>query len=216
MKILGFDTATDMCTVALYDEESTVELNELAPRKHTEFILPMVREVLHKKKLKLTELDAIAFGVGPGSFMGSRLAASVAQGLSFPHQIPVIKVSTLQALAQHAYTTAKCKQVVAAWDARMNEMYCGYYHLAKGDIMQATKADALIKPGDFKQMGDDFMYVGNAFQAYASVLPKLLPKKIINLYPSAKALLTIAQQYYADGQTVLSKDALPYYYRDAV
>ena len=130
--LLAIDTATDACSVALISGNTTWEKFQLAPRQHAELILKMIDALLDEAKLRLQQLDAIAVGYGPGSFMGVRLAVSVAQGLAFGVKCPVIAVSSLRALAQSAYSTAvnqndcTCDTVLAGWDARMSTNLLGF------------------------------------------------------------------------------------------
>ncbi len=128
-KILAVDTSTEACSAALLLGEKIDERFEIAPRRHTSLILPMVEDLLNEQSMRLTDLDAIAFGQGPGSFMGLRIAVGVAQGLAFGANLPVVPVSSLQALAQAAYWKTSCKTILAGWDARMQAIYWGAYVL---------------------------------------------------------------------------------------
>jgi tRNA threonylcarbamoyladenosine biosynthesis protein TsaB len=134
MKILAIDTATEACSAALYidDEAGNVNISsryQLAPREHSRLILKMIDELLAQAELSVDKLDAIAFGQGPGSFMGLRIASGVVQGIAFAHDIPVIPVSTLKAIAQRAYEDTGSQNVIAAIDARMGEVYWAAYSL---------------------------------------------------------------------------------------
>ena len=107
MKILAIDTATEACSVSLNIDGSSQEIFEVIPRQHTERVLPMVDELLSSASLDLSQIDAVAFDCGPGSFTGVRVGTSVAQGLAFSHDLPVIGVSSLAALAQLAFREEK-------------------------------------------------------------------------------------------------------------
>ena len=102
MKILAIDTATEACSAALHSNGMTTTKYEVAPRKHAELILTMVDELLSESGLLLTQLDALAFGCGPGAFTGIRIATGIVQGLAMSADLPVVPVSTLAALAQGA------------------------------------------------------------------------------------------------------------------
>ena len=102
-RILAIDTATEACSVALLNDESTDALFELCPREHTQRILPMVQQVLANNQLNLNQLDALAFGRGPGSFTGVRIGIGIAQGLALGAELPMIGVSTLATMAQGAW-----------------------------------------------------------------------------------------------------------------
>ncbi len=129
MKILAIDTATEACSAALLiiGETGDTEISsryQLAPREHSRLILKMIDELLTEADVPVSSVDAIAFGQGPGSFMGLRIAAGVVQGIAFAHDIPVVPVSTLKAIAQRAYEETGSAHVLATIDARMDEVYC--------------------------------------------------------------------------------------------
>ncbi|HEB5077907.1 TPA: tRNA (adenosine(37)-N6)-threonylcarbamoyltransferase complex dimerization subunit type 1 TsaB, partial [Aeromonas hydrophila subsp. hydrophila] len=117
LKILAVDTATEACSAALLVGEQVFSRWEEAPRDHTRKILPMVQAVLDDAGITLDELDAIAFGRGPGSFTGVRIGIGVAQGLAFGAGVPLIGISTLAAMAQGAHRLDGAEQVLTAIDA---------------------------------------------------------------------------------------------------
>jgi tRNA threonylcarbamoyladenosine biosynthesis protein TsaB len=122
MKLLAIDTATEACSAAIYIDGETVQRYRIAPREHSHIILPMIDELLAETGCYLSAMSAIAFGRGPGSFMGVRIAAGVTQGIAFAHDLPVVPVSTLAAIAQTAHVQTQAEKVLAAIDARMNEV----------------------------------------------------------------------------------------------
>ena len=212
MNLLAFDTSTHMCSVALQVNGKVYLREEVAPRRHTELILPMIQDVFRQAGCQLSDCDAIAFGQGPGSFMGVRFAASVAQGLSFAHKIPCIKVSTLHALAQKVVLSHPGQLIFSAWDARMSEMYLGCYRQSgECEIVSLVSTDQLIQPQDVK-LSAPCVCVGNAWGVYASDLPDL-PVDVIDIYPSAKEICSIAQ---ARGINEAGYDFSPVYFRAAV
>ncbi len=119
MKLLAIETATEACSAALYIDGEISERYEVAPRRHAELILLMMEQLLTEAELKLTQLDALAFGRGPGSFTGVRIATGVIQGAAFGAQLPVVPVSTLAALAQRHYRMRGACRILPAFDARM-------------------------------------------------------------------------------------------------
>lgn len=127
MKILAIETATEACSASLYLDGMIHERFEVAPRRHTELIVPMVRDLLAETQLKLEDLDVLAFGRGPGSFTGVRIAAGVVQGMALGADLPVVPVSTLEALALEALEESEAKYALVALDARMKEIYWGVY-----------------------------------------------------------------------------------------
>ena len=124
MKILGIETATEGCSASVLCDGEVVERFEVAPQRHNELILPMCESLLSECEVVLTQLDAIAFGCGPGAFTGVRIAAGVTQGIALAHDLPVIPISTLANLAQQAFAKSdRVQTVLPAIDARMSEVY---------------------------------------------------------------------------------------------
>ena len=123
-KILALDTSTDACSVALEVDGERTEIFKVIPRKHTHELLPMVEQILASAQLSVRQLDAVAFGRGPGSFAGIRIATGVTQGLAFAADLPVVPVSSLAALSQGYYRVSNDQDspIISALDARMNEV----------------------------------------------------------------------------------------------
>ncbi len=221
MKILAFDTATHACTVALMVGSTVVERFEIAPRRHTELILPMVEAVLAEAGVRLLDLDAIAFGQGPGSFMGVRLAAGIAQGLGFAVKKKLIPVSTLQAVAQAAYQQHGAKHVLASWDARMQQVYWGAYSLNDGGLMLPVSGELLSDPGKIAIDGaNNWFAAGNGWVEYQDQLTsellgciEMVPEII---YPNAVNMLSIARHKWEQGEAVQPELAQPVYLRNKV
>lgn len=143
-KILAIDTATENCSVALLVNDRVISRSEVAPRDHTKKVLPMVDEVLKEAGLTLQDLDALAFGRGPGSFTGVRIGIGIAQGLAFGAELPMIGVSTLAAMAQASYRLHGATNAAVAIDARMGEVYW-HVTLAKKTVSgQAWMQNALF------------------------------------------------------------------------
>lgn len=217
--ILGLDTSTDACSVALWRNSQVIERFQIAPRRHAELILPLVHEVLAEANLTLAEIELIAFGRGPGSFMGVRIATGIAQGLSFGMNCKVIAVSSLQALSQIAFEQHGVREVIAAWDARMDEIYWGGYRVDDHGLMRNFIAENLSPPEKIvipEKMKS--VAAGNAWKVYADRLNVLQNFSAIypDLYPSASAIVRLANQLYAENQAVFSFEAMPTYLRDQV
>ena len=122
MKLLAIETATDACSCALDIDGESRWRYQLAPRQHAELLLPMVSELLDEAAVAMRDLDGVAFGRGPGSFTGVRIAASVVQGLAFGADLPVAGVSSLRALAEGVRREYGEEAVLSAFDARMSEV----------------------------------------------------------------------------------------------
>ena len=137
MKILALETANEQCSVAIVDATQTLFFeHHHEARMQTQQILPMIERGLAESKSTWQDISAIAFSRGPGSFSGVRINAAVTQALAWANDLSVIPVSTLQALAQHAYQQSQFLEVTAVIDARMNEVYFGQFAVDDHGIMQ--------------------------------------------------------------------------------
>ena len=146
MKLLALDTATEACSAALLVDDAIIERYELAPRRHAALILPMIEAVLAEAGIGVAQLDALAFGCGPGAFTGLRIAAGVAQGIALAGGLPVVPVSTLAAIACHAVARYGVERVAAAIDARMGEVYWGTYRAARDGGVVLMGAERVCSP----------------------------------------------------------------------
>lgn len=220
MKLLAIETATESCSAALLMDDEIIYLSEIAPRRHNELILSMCEQVLAQAELKLSQLDTIAFGRGPGAFTGVRLAASVTQGIALGQDLPVVPVSSLTALAQGAYEEQKAQEVFSCIDARMQEVYYGYYKLGSGNIMQLVGEERVIAPNliDVK-VNKDCYGVGSGWKIYAEILLESINSSIAfeaELFPQAEYVAKLAKVYFQQGKSVSAVEALPVYLRDNV
>lgn len=222
-KILAIDTSTDAYSVACCCDGEIIEHFEVAPYKHSLFILETVKKILAECNLSVAQLDCVAFAHGPGSFTGLRLAASVVQGLAIAYNLPVVLVSTLQTIAQQAYVEHKAENVLVGLDARMAEIYWGVYNLANDGYMQKVVDDALIAPNNVvvptQFANKQTLGIGNAWEVYGDVLQEYCKVSSVvkeNCYPHARYVLMLAEKNYRDGKVVAAAEALPVYLRDEV
>ncbi|MCX8600975.1 MULTISPECIES: tRNA (adenosine(37)-N6)-threonylcarbamoyltransferase complex dimerization subunit type 1 TsaB [unclassified Gilliamella] len=215
--ILAIDTSTEACSVALlYRNEITSDFM-ISARDHTKQILPMVDKILHQSDCSLSQVDAIAFGQGPGSFTGVRIGIGVAQGLALGLDKPMIGVSTLMTLAQGAYRNKQATDVIAAIDARMNEVYLGQYHYID-DQWQAVITPCVVAP---EKVGDKIQTItsstycaGTGWQTYPDMLTNIKQSDV--LLPDAQDLIVIAEQKWQNNEWVNVQDAEPTYLRNEV
>lgn len=219
--ILALDSATHACSVALQVGDAVFSRFEIAPRRHTDLLLSMIDAVLHESNIKLSVLNAIAVGAGPGSFMGVRLAVGLAQGLAFGANIPVIALSSLQILAQTAYEKTGEKRILIGWDARMEEVYWGMYALNQQNLMEPIISDQLSAPENIILPKKERYYAaGNAWEVYASRCPaELIQCLDINcpvIYPDAKSALSLAKIAYKEGKMIPAQQLEPMYLRNKV
>lgn len=225
MTFLALDTSTEACSVALYHRDEILTLDEVCPQQHSKRILPMVQQVLASAELSLTQLDGLVFGRGPGSFTGVRIGVSVAQGLAFGADLPVYGVSTLAAMAQAAAQQQQAKQVIAAIDARMAEVYLAAFALDSQGLMQPQTTEIACKPAALPAAVMQLAFapsavgVGTGWQTYAELLSASLPAIQILpqlLYPSAQYMLPFAKAAWLAQQFVAPELAEPVYVRDEV
>ena len=224
-RILALDSATDACSVALCDQNDRVSRFELAARSHTQRLLPLVDEVLAEAGLGLPDLDAIAFGRGPGSFTGLRICLGMVQGLAFARDLPVIPISTLDAMAWGYYRThpqALGRTALVTLDARMHEVYCSLVrqdktesalvHLTPEAVMapehlaQQPEVVKALDPSSLLGLGSGWHY--SALQALSTV------QVDAKLQPRAEDMLSLALPAFARGECCAAEAAAPVYLRE--
>lgn len=222
-KILALDTSTENCSAALYID-GVITVRELeSPREHTKRILPMVDSLLKEAGLKLTELDGLAFGRGPGSFTGVRIGTGIAQGLAFGAELPMLPISSLAAMAQGAHRVNKAKHILPAIDARMGEVYFAHYTLNEDGIMTLVDDEIVTKPEQLLTTFNaelDFLTIGTGWQTYQSDLATLSVSSLTSceqiMFPSAQDIAVLAAYEFEQGKAVAVEDAAPVYVRDTV
>ncbi|HVN44991.1 MAG TPA: tRNA (adenosine(37)-N6)-threonylcarbamoyltransferase complex dimerization subunit type 1 TsaB [Steroidobacteraceae bacterium] len=226
MRILALDTATEGCSAALLLDGQLHERAQRAERAHAELILPMVDGLLRESRVTLREIDAIAFGRGPGAFTGVRLAASVAQGLAFGAALPVVPVSDLRALAQRALDEDRAiARVVACADARMREVYWGCFERSREGLAALVDAERVSSPQAVRLpaawlspgRADRLTGVGSGFGAYPELGVELsLGLVLEGFLPRAAEIARLAVPEVAARRYFLPEQALPVYLRDDV
>jgi tRNA threonylcarbamoyladenosine biosynthesis protein TsaB len=181
-------------------------------------LLPMIRAVLDEAGLRLADLDGIAFGAGPGSFTGLRIACGVAQGLAFGANLPLVGISTLEAIAETSRTAHGWTRVVAGLDARMQEVYFAAFEYA-GDRWQADIEPCVIKPDAAPLPQGSWCAAGNGFAVYP-LLRERMSNTLLTcdtlISPTALAIGSLAQPRFAAGEGVAARDAAPLYVRQRV
>ena len=219
MNILIIDTATEACSVAVEVNEVIFNRFEICPQQHSQRILPMIDEVLKEAKVTLQDLDYLAFGRGPGSFTGVRIATGVLQGLALGTGHKVLAISTLAAMAQQAYALHHSEHVTAAIDARMSEVYFGQYQV-KQHIMTLVGDEQVLPPEQGAALlnaSSGMAGVGTGWQAYPTLnVDNKITVLTDILYPNALYMLPLAKALIADGAAVAVDDIKPVYLRDKV
>ena len=222
--LLALDTSTEACSVALWHKGEKTHLDELAQRTHTKRILPMIDELLANSGINLKQVDALAFGRGPGSFTGVRVGAGIAQGLALGADLPVIAVSNLTAMVQAAFELHQAENVAAAIDARMNEVYFSQVKREKvrselGEFFQWNPVieEQVCQPEKvLEQLSDLTAYrVGTGWAAYPQFKDSGLEGSDIIL-PSAQYMLELALTDYAQNKIISALEIEPVYLRNEV
>ncbi|MGW8184132.1 MAG: tRNA (adenosine(37)-N6)-threonylcarbamoyltransferase complex dimerization subunit type 1 TsaB [Burkholderiales bacterium] len=216
MNILALDTSTEYCSVALWLDGSTDARDAAAGQAHSQMVLPMVDELLGQHRLALRDLDGIAFGRGPGSFTGLRIACGVTQGLALGAGLPVVGVSTLLALAE----AVRSDHAVCCLDARMGEIYHASY-VRSGEEWRAVHEVSLCAPAAAPPLPPGaWTGCGSGFEAHGETLRKRYGERLAavrpELYPHAREIARLGAREFERGKGMPAEQALPLYVRDKV
>ncbi len=216
MKLLVIDTSTEWCSAALWLDGRIDARRVLAEQRHSSLLLPMVDELLREAGVTLRQLDGIGYGAGPGSFTGLRIACAVTQGLAYGADLPVVGVSTLEAIAEQT----GADHVLTVLDARMAEVYWAAYE-REGDGWRAVSAPQLALPESVRvPAGGDWVGAGNGFVALGEVLRPRLAAQLARiddtLMPDAAAMAPLAARAFERGEAMDAALAAPIYLRDKV
>jgi len=221
MKILAIDTAEIACSAAIWIDGASYIRFEIAPRQHSDLILPMLDELLIEADIRLSQLDGLAFSAGPGSFTGLRIAAGVIQGLALGADMKVMPVSTLHALAQGCYRETGSNQILAALDARMGEVYWGGYRKMEAEVLEPIIGDQIGAP-EAVLLNDsgDWVGAGSGWNAYSEQLNTKHGQQLVGIFPDmqchAQDVASIAAHTWHYGHAVPAEKALPIYLRNIV
>ncbi|MEW8211172.1 MAG: tRNA (adenosine(37)-N6)-threonylcarbamoyltransferase complex dimerization subunit type 1 TsaB [Candidatus Thiodiazotropha taylori] len=221
MKLLAIETATEACSAALLIDDQIELRYEIKPRGHSELILGMMDGLLAEAELSANQLDAMAFGRGPGSFTGVRIATGVIQGAAFAADLPVVPVSTLAALAQRAYREKGEPNLLTAFDARMGELYWAGYRIDSREIVRLVMHEQVASAQQVHLPLDEEWYgVGSGWGVYGPELGERLGESLLgykaDLYCSARDVATLAAADFEAGLAVPAERALPVYLRNEV
>lgn len=216
MNILALDTSTEHCSVALWRDGVVHEHAARAGQAHSAMLTGMVDTVLAEGGLRLAMLDGIAYGQGPGSFTGLRIACAVAQGLASPAAIPLAGIGTLHAMA----LACGAAKVMCSLDARMQEIYHAAYVL-EGDAYIEVSAPRVCAPATAPKLpGDGWTGCGSGFAAYRDVLQQHYGAALATIddtvYPHAGDIARLAAPLFAAGRGIRAEEAAPLYIRDKV
>jgi tRNA threonylcarbamoyladenosine biosynthesis protein TsaB len=220
VRLLAFDCATERLSVALWQDGTCLSREAPGAREHARLLLPFANELLAEAGLSLNALDGIAFGRGPGSFTGLRIAAAAAQGLAFGADLPLAPVSTLLALAHCAGRLHGAGKVLPVLDARMQAVYCCAAE-RRGDVWVMSAPELVCAPDRMSVPADAGWFgAGPGWSVYASVLtPRFLvclTGQDASLLPQAEDIATLGALQLRRGEGVDAALAQPGYLRDDV
>lgn len=224
MKLLALDTSTVACSAALASGEAVLERHEVRPQEHTRLLVPMLRELLGEAGLAPADLDAVVLGNGPGSFIGLRIGASVAQGICYAAGVKLVPVSSLAAVAAEAFQSSNAGRVLVAQDAHMQEVYLGAYRRGEGDLPLA-EGDAVLQAvaAAAKLPGIDaagrWHAAGDGWRQHPGLLAAnegLLAGAIDVSWPRARYLLALGRLACEAGGAIDPAALVPEYVREHV
>jgi len=225
MNLLAFDTSTEAMSIAVSrtagGHTQVWQHTGVGGAQASTTLIAAILELMAQAQMPLTALDAICFGIGPGSFTGLRTACSVAQGLAFGARVPVLPIESLLAVAEEARFSSLADQaagaVTALLDARMDEMYTATYAFDAGQ-WRTVHPPALVRPEDMAPVPTLLALAGNVFAVYGQRLESGVPPSLVRIeaLPTATAMLRLAPQLLAQGLAVPAAQALPTYIRDKV
>ncbi len=223
MKLLALDTSSDACSVALQLDNTISETHVLEPKQHTRLWIPMIRDLLRDAGIDLGNLDAVVLGNGPGSFIGMRIAASVAQGLAYGSGLKIVPVSSMAAVAAEVMEIYSAAEVIVAQDARMHQAYLGIYR-NDGEGVPTAVTDEVLQPiekidGLAAANASELFAAGGAWEKYPALLAlnRAAISEIVDVqYPQARFLLGLGTRAWQEGEAIEPENLAPAYIRTKV
>jgi tRNA threonylcarbamoyladenosine biosynthesis protein TsaB len=217
VNLLALDTSSDACSVAVLCGDEVREQFVLTKNEHSKMLLTMVHELMAEAGITAPQLDAIAFGRGPGSFTGIRIGVGVVQGIAFAAERPVLAVSSMAAIAYG------CEQdhIAVALDARMQQIYCACYQRTTDGTVVLHGTEQVMDPDQWQLDNDISWYgAGTGWGAYANALMQnnanCIRQYHADCYPHAKNIASMGATMFAAGEGRPAYEALPVYIRDQV
>ena len=220
MNILALDTCTECCSAALLYQNTLFECVEMTTRGHSDLILGMMDDLFKQAGCSIAEIEALAFGRGPGSFTGVRVGVGVAQGIAFARELPVLPISSLHALAQDAAENSDAEYIAVAIDARMGEIYCANYQCIDG-LAVLLDEEQVCSPAAFLPLSNQqWLGAGTGWGTYEAVLSKNFTGQLhavkVEHYPQARAIITLAKFDNGADKLLSAEQAIPVYLRNNV
>jgi tRNA threonylcarbamoyladenosine biosynthesis protein TsaB len=221
MKILAIECSTEQLSVAVYASGTLSQRIDDGGTRHGDRLLRLIDAVLEDAGVAKLDLTAVAFGCGPGAFTGVRMAVAAAQGIAYGLEIPALPVSSLAALAQEAFDRDAATPILALADARMGEVYAGYFNVDDAGLVVPAGAEQLAAPESLELPGDDvWCAVGPGFRVYRAQLERRYGYRLDafrhSAMPHAGAIARLGARALRAGLGVPAHQALPVYLRDRV
>ncbi len=223
MKLLALDTSSDACTVAVGNGAATWHRHETAAKEHTRLLLPMISETLRAANLGYSDLDAVVLGNGPGSFIGMRIAAAVAQGIAFAAGIRVVPVSSMAAVAAAVLADSDAEYAAVAQDAHMQQVYFGLYRRSASNVVEVQGTERLADQGTLVELSGQSPATCVAVGAGWTIYPALLAankdrvtRKEDYVVPDAREVLRLGALAWSSGASIDPADVNPAYLRHKV
>ena len=223
MNIVAIDTATEAFSVALqYNNDKTLHRYSIESRMHAKLLLPALDELFAEAGIERPDLNAVAFGRGPGAFTGVRIATAASQAIAMAFELPLAPVSTLAAIALRAHREQGVNNIAVAIDARMGEVYWGAYRINNG-LPELYDHEQVCAPGDVPELGSEWTAAGTGWDVWAEQLQNASGAAIVDAMdgempalPHALDILQIGRSIIEQGAGVDAAEALPVYLRDNV
>lgn len=214
--LLAIDTSSNACSVALQSGADIAEKHVVEARAHTKILLPMITGLFQEAGITAAELDAVVLGNGPGSFIGMRIGASVAQGIAYGAGLKIVPVSSLATVAAEVIAEHKAEKVLVAQDARMGEVYIGRFHVAADGLPVAEGAEQICEPGQLAGIDSDYIAAGAAWQRYPELQgpnSNFVPGTAAVEFPRARYLLHLGAAAMAKNLAIPPEELQPAYIR---
>lgn len=216
MNLLAIDTSSDACSVAVQVDDKIHEKHVVEPREHTNILVPMIEELLQEAGVSLSVLDAVILGNGPGSFIGMRIGASVAQGICHGAGLKIVPLSSLAAIAAEAIAVHGADKVLVAQDAHMREVYVGRFRRDADGSPVAIGAEEICRIGELDGLDEKHVAAGGAWQTFPELRAENRQwiKEVVEIsMPRAKHLLLPGANAYREGRAILPEALVPAYIR---
>jgi len=219
VKLLAIDTSSDACSVAVQVGAEIIDRHVVEPREHTKILLPMIAALLRDAEVEPSGLDALVIGNGPGSFIGMRIGASVAQGICHGAGLQLVPVSSLAAIAAEVIEEHGARNVLVAQDARMHEVYLGSYRADAERLPVAGDEERICGIGPLSVSAGDYVAAGAGWHKYPALLPQnsnLVAATSDVIYPRARYLLQLGARSVRAGGAIAPGALVPAYIRSKV